>query len=142
MNHSYILQKVSKIDILKPMKLPEIWQKFLNTRTANVMAIMGFIDVPIFLIFEIFCAENIGKFAISELSFIFFYIFFIPAYLLIKLLTIIITLLLDKFRKMPESNLSEIDKKSMTIETILIIINIFVSLSIIINILKVIFYPY
>ena len=142
MNHSYILQKISKIDILKPMKIPEIWQKFLNTRTANVMAIMSFIDIPIFLIFLSFLS---GIHKVSELSgllYIVLYTVLIPLFLLIKLLTIIITLLLDKFRKMPESNLIEIDKKSMTIETILIIINIFVSLSIIINILKVIFYPY
>ena len=124
------------------MKIPEIWQKFLNTRTANVMAIMSFIDIPIFLIFLSFLS---GIHKVSELSgllYIVLYTVLIPLFLLIKLLTIIITLLLDKFRKMPESNLIEIDKKSMTIETILIIINIFVSLSIIINILKVIFYPY
>ncbi|DAA95735.1 TPA: hypothetical protein CPT80_06430 [Candidatus Gastranaerophilales bacterium HUM_9] len=124
------------------MKTPEIWQKFLKTRTANVMAIMSFIDIPIFLIFLSFLS---GIHKVSELSgllYIVLYTVLIPLFLLIKLLTIIITLLLDKFRKMPESNLIEIDKKSMTIETILIIINIFVSLSIIINILKVIFYPY
>ena len=59
MNHSYILQKISKIDILKPMKFPEIWQKFLKTYTAKVFACLIFTDIPFFIIFCIFGIQDL-----------------------------------------------------------------------------------
>ena len=126
---------VIKIGILKLMKISEIWQKFLNTRTANIIAICGLIDIPIFLIFLLFL---IGIYDINEFSgllYILLYTILIPFYLFIKLLIIIIIFLLEKFHKTSNFDLSYIDKKSKIIETILILINLLVTISITIKML-------
>ena len=112
------------------MKISEIWQKLLNTRTANIIAICGLIDIPIFLIFLLFL---IGIYDINEFSgllYILLYTILIPFYLFIKLLIIIIIFLLEKFHKTSNFDLSYIDKKSKIIETILILINLLVTISI------------
>ena len=127
MNHSYILQKISKIDILKPMKISEIWQKFLNTRTANACSYLILIDINMLLFSFVFFIYLIwyNEEMINIIPFLRTMIFIlVPIYVITKLICVILIYLYEKIFNNSQFNVETSSEKIFVKKTFFVILQI------------------
>ena len=109
------------------MKIPEIWQKFLNTRTANAYSYLILIDINMLLFSFVFFIYLIwyNEEMINIIPFLRTMIFIlVPIYVITKLICVILIYLYEKIFTNSQLNVETSSEKIFVKKTFFVILQI------------------
>lgn len=109
------------------MKIPEIWQKFLNTRTANACSYLILIDINMLLFSFVFFIYLIwyNEEMINIIPFLRTMIFIlVPIYVITKLICVILIYLYEKIFTNSQLNVETSSEKIFVKKTFFVILQI------------------